>query len=127
VIVFWLTCALLIVLALAFVLPPLRHPGRIRAASTETQANVAVYRGQLAEMASDLRHQIITDEQFVGDREELEQRLFGDLPRNPRDHGKNDPASGSGMLGYALAVGLPVAATLLYLTLGTPSTLPQIP
>jgi cytochrome c-type biogenesis protein CcmH len=93
VIVFPVICALLIVLALAFILPPLRHPDRIAAASTTTEANVAVYRRQLAEMESDLRHRIITNEQFLRDREELEQRLIVDLPKDSRASRKERPLS----------------------------------
>jgi cytochrome c-type biogenesis protein CcmH len=90
-IVFPVICALLIVLALVFILPPLRHPDRIAAASTTTEANVAVYRRQLAEMESDLRYRIITNEQFLRDREELEQRLIVDLPKDSRASIKERP------------------------------------
>jgi cytochrome c-type biogenesis protein CcmH len=48
----------------------------------EKDANVAVYRRQLDDMESDLRQGLITNEQFLEDREELEQRLILDLPRD---------------------------------------------
>jgi cytochrome c-type biogenesis protein CcmH len=124
VIAFSVICALLIVLALAFILRPLRHPGRMVAGGM-AEANVAVYRRQLVEMQSDLRNRIITNEQFERDREELEQRLTLDLPRHSRADRGETPASGPGMLVYALAVGLPLAAMLLYLSLGAPSSLPS--
>lgn len=119
-ILFSVICGLLIVLALAFILPPLRHPDRIAAASTTTEANVAIYRRQLSEMESDLRDGTITNEQFVRDREELEQRLIVDLPKDSRASRKEQSAFSSAMLVYVLAVGLPVTAILLYLALGTP-------
>jgi cytochrome c-type biogenesis protein CcmH len=118
VIVFGVICLLLIALALASILPPLRHPDRIVPARTAAEANVAVYRGQLAEMESDLRHRIITNEQFVRDREELEERLIVDLPKESRATRKQGPALGSDILIYGLAVLVPLSALLLYLALG---------
>lgn len=126
-IVFPVICALLIALALASILPPLRHPDRIATTSTTTEANVAVYRGELAEMESDLRHRIMTNEQFVLDREELEKRLIVDLPKESRASRKEGPAPGSDILIYGLAVGVPLTAILLYLALGTPLSLLQPP
>jgi cytochrome c-type biogenesis protein CcmH len=124
VIVFATICALLMILALALVLPPLRHPDRIVAAGSATEANVAVYRRQLAEMQSDLRNRIITKEQLLRDREELEERLIADLPMASRAGRSGRPPNlDSGMIVYGLAVGLPAAAILLYLALGTPSAL----
>jgi len=117
--VFGVICSLLILLALAFLLPPLRHPDRIAAAGTTADANVAVYRGHLAEMESDLRHRTITNEQFVRDRGELEERLIMDLRKQSRASKKERPA-GTDILIYGLAVGLPLTALLLYLALGTP-------
>ena len=95
----------------------------VTAASTIAEANMAVFRRQLSEMESDLRHQMITSEQFLSDREELERRVIAELPKESRAIGKERPASKSDMLIYGLAVGLPLTALLLYLTLGTPSLL----
>ncbi len=122
-IVFSVLCALLIVLALASVLRPLRHPNRIATTRTMTEANVSVYRGELAEMESDLCDRIMTNKQFVRDREELEKRLIVDLVRPSRASRKEKSALGSGILICGLAVGVPLAAILLYLALGTPLSL----
>jgi len=125
-IIFSVTCALLIALALAFILPPLRQPDRSAAADTRNQANLAIYRRQLVDMESDRRHRIITNDQFQREREELEQRLIVDVANDRRTSRKNRPPLASGPFMYALGVGLPVAAILLYLTLGTPSSIGQI-
>lgn len=61
------------------------HPERIGGATMD--ANLAVYRRQLAEMEADLRDGIITNEQFLCDREELEQRVIVDL-RKPSHAGR---------------------------------------
>ena len=118
-ITFWLICAILIGMALAFILPPLRHPSRVADASSITQANLAVYRDQLAEMESDLRGGMITEEQFQIDREELERRLIFDLP-DSRVSKAGKPVLTSVQLIYVLAIGLPSTAVLLYLKLGSP-------
>lgn len=121
--VFAVICALLIALALAFILPPLRHPDRITSASTATEANVAVYRRQLAEMEAALRQQIITNDEFLQDREDLERRLIGDLPNEIHARRNQRTVTGPGMLAPALAVGVPLSAILLYLLLGAPPPL----
>lgn len=125
--VFSLVGIVLIGVALAVILPPLRHPDRFAAANSTSEANVAVYRRQLEEMESNVRRQLMTHEQFLRDRDELEHRLIGDLPDEPRTNRTARPESGSAALGYALAVGLPVTAVLLYLLLGTPASILQLP
>ena len=122
-IVFSVICALLIALALAFILPPLRHPDRIAVASTTTEANVAVYRLQLAELESALRQAMITNEEFLQDREDLERRLVSDLPNEIHTRRNQRPGTGPSMLAPALAVGVPLSATVLYLLLGAPPPL----
>ena len=119
--IFSLICALLIMMGLAFILPPLRHPDRIAATRTTTEANVAVYRRQLAELESDRRHRIITNEQFLCDREELEQRLMVDLPKDSHPRRTARWAVSSNMLMYVLVIGLPLTGILFYLALGAPS------
>ena len=122
-IVFSVIGLLLVLLALEFILSPLRHPERFTDAHTIAEANMAVFRRQLAELASDLRHQTITNEQFQRDREELERRVLADLPKESRATKKARPGFGFDMLVYGLTVGVPLAAVLLYLILGTPSVL----
>ncbi len=117
---FAVICALLILIALAFILAPLRHPDRTTVASTATEANVAVYRRLLAEMESALRQQIITNDEFLQDREELERRLIVDLPHEVHVRRNQRQLAGSGMLTAALAIGVPLSAIFLYLLLGTP-------
>jgi cytochrome c-type biogenesis protein CcmH len=127
VIVFSLICALLILLALGFILPPLRHPDQFSPPSTMVEANVAVYRRQLAEMEWDLRHGLITNEQFLRDREELEERAIRDLPKeSPAIRGEKQTVR-SDMFVVCLVVGVPLTAILLYVALGTPPSVLQLP
>ena len=110
-------CAALVVLALGTVLPPLLRPDPILAGHSASSANLAVYRRQLAELESDLRAGIIARDQFMLDRDELEQRLAVDLGYESFVIGKERPALG---LVGVLAVGLPLSAIALYLALGAP-------
>jgi cytochrome c-type biogenesis protein CcmH len=122
VIVFSMICILMVGVAVALVVSPLRHPDRVAGSST-SEANLAVYRRQLAEMESDCRHQIISPGQFRRERGELEQRLIVDLPNDSRVSRSPRTESRSATLVYVLAVALPLTAVLLYLTLGTPEFL----
>jgi cytochrome c-type biogenesis protein CcmH len=127
VIVFSVICALLILVGLGFILPPLRHPNRLAAANTMAEANAAVYRRQLSEMESDLRDGLITSGQFQRDREELEERAVMDLPKESRAIRNEKRTVRSDVLVFCLAVGLPLAAILLYLGLGTPRSILALP
>jgi cytochrome c-type biogenesis protein CcmI len=78
-IVFWLACAVMIVVAVAFVLPPLlQSEGATNEAEVE-EANIAVYRDQLRELEADFGHGIISKEQHAQDRDEIERRLLEDV------------------------------------------------
>jgi cytochrome c-type biogenesis protein CcmH len=122
-IVFLVICALLILVGLGFILPPLRHPNRLTAVKTMAEANAAVYRRQATELESDLRHGLITRAQFERDREELEGRAVADLPDESRAISDEKRTVESGMMVLCLAIGLPLAAMILYLALGTPPVL----
>jgi len=80
-ILFWVICAGLLLFALAFVLPTaLQHSAESdrELEDERKQANIAVYRDQLAELEADLRHGIVSQEQYAEDRDEIERRLLED-------------------------------------------------
>ncbi len=80
-ILFWVICAALILIALVFVLPPVlqRSEESEREGEDERkQANIAVYRDQLSELEADLRNGIVSQEQYAQDRDEIERRLLED-------------------------------------------------
>ena len=88
-ILFWVICAVLIVIALAFVLPPvLQHSEEsdLKTEQARKQANIAVYRDQLTELAADLRNGIVSEEQYAQDRDEIERRLLEDTARTENAH-----------------------------------------
>ena len=82
-ILFWLICAAMILIALAFVLPPaLQHSAESKRETDDERknANIAVYRSQLSELEADVRNGIVSEEQYVQDRDEIERRLLEDIP-----------------------------------------------
>jgi len=121
---FWVAAVVSTVVALVFVLPAL-----LRARNTETRAvrrdiNIAVYRDQLHEMERDRDSGLLSAEQFETAKLELEARLAEDALALAA---VAEPAPGSSrLLGYSLAVLIPVATFGLYFLLGNATSLMQI-
>ena len=122
-ILFWVICALLILVALAFVLPPaLQRSGEtnVKAEDERRQANIAVYRDQLSELDADLHNGIISEEQYEQDREEIERRLLEDTTQVHSK--KTAPATGTARnTAYVLGVGIPFIAIIFYMKVGEPN------
>ncbi|MEO8434984.1 MAG: c-type cytochrome biogenesis protein CcmI [Pyrinomonadaceae bacterium] len=120
-IIFWVTCIVLVVIALAFVLPPLLQPDKNaqQEDSGRQAANVAVYRDQIAELRREMENGIVSPEQYQEDRDALERRLLQDVA-DPDEAGteKGKTAGASRPFAYAFAIGLPVIAVALYLVVG---------
>jgi cytochrome c-type biogenesis protein CcmH len=74
----------------------------------------------LRELHSDLRNGLVSQEQFEQDRDEIERRLLEDVSET-RPASKRQHASRS--LAYAMAMGLPAMAILLYLKVGNQNAL----
>ncbi len=134
-ILFWLLCAGMVAIALAFVLPPLLERAPKNAADGKKEANLEIYRDQLSELEADLRNGIISPEQYQQDRDEIERRLLDDvsLADELTQTKTKSMASGRGPA-YAVALGVPVIAVALYLLLGNSAvwsgaatTAPQAP
>jgi cytochrome c-type biogenesis protein CcmH len=121
---FWVICAAFILFALAFILPPIlqRSDESERESEDERRnANIAVYRDQLAELEADLRNGIIGQEQYAQDRDEIERRLLDDTS-TIKTKPKTVSASARSTA-YAIALGLPVAAIVFYLNIGNPKAI----
>jgi cytochrome c-type biogenesis protein CcmH len=115
---FWLICAVMVIVALLFVLPPLLQREEKNNAAEVREANLSVYRDQLRELENDLTNNIISKEQYEQDREEIERRLLADVSEH-KDLPLAKPVSSSRNLAYVLALALPVTALLFYLKVGT--------
>ena len=132
-ILFWLVCALLIVIAFAFVLPTAlqRNDKSQRAVADERKlANIAIYRDQLSELEADLKNGIVSEEQYAHDRDEIERRLLEDTagvaPAKRKGATATVPAANRNTA-YAIAFGLPLAAVIFYFQIGAPDSLTGAP
>lgn len=74
---FWIISAILIVIAIAFILPPLKRRQIVQDASREQ--NIFIAQEQLAELESRFEKGEIDQENYQSIREELEQSLFSDI------------------------------------------------
>jgi cytochrome c-type biogenesis protein CcmH len=121
-ILFWLICAALVAIALAFVLPTLLQRPNAPDEDNKKEANVEIYRDQLRELDADLANGIVSTEQYRQDRDEIERRLLEDVATEPQA-GTKSPAATSARsdrtVVYAVAFGIPVAAVAMYLLVGT--------
>ena len=121
-ILFWVICALLILVALAFVLPPALQrtdKSQVTIDDERKQANIAVYRDQLTELEADLRNGIVSKEQYAQDRDEIERRLLEDTATARSQKSSAAPLSARGTA-YLLGIGLPLVAIIFYLKVGEP-------
>jgi cytochrome c-type biogenesis protein CcmH len=120
-IVFWLICGSLIVIALAFVLPTLLQADDKQKETSDLErkeVNVAVYRDQLLELKADLQNGIIGKEQFDQDTEEIQRRLLEDTSFSTKTAKVNLAKNRN--TAYLLALGIPLVAVVFYLKVGSP-------
>ena len=123
-ILFWVICALMIVIALAFVLPPaLQHSEDPNVMSDEERkkANIAVYRDQLSELEADRLNGIVAEDQYAQDREEIERRLLEDTATTRSKKTAGAAPLNARNTAYMLGIGLPLVAVIFYLSIGEPN------
>ena len=126
-ILFWLICAGLVAIALAFVLPTLLQRSADTDEDNKSEANVEIYRDQLRELDADLANGIVSPEQYRQDRDEIERRLLDDVATAAEVGKKPAPATPVRAVVYAVAFGMPVAAVALYFLVGTSAALSGVP
>lgn len=117
-VIFWFICAMMVLLALWFVLPALWQTGPDAKTDDARAANLLVYQDQLREMAADLKSGLLSEAQYEQDKEELERRLLEDV-----GDGQAKPSSRqlrSRALAYSIAIAIPVAALAFYFVIGSP-------
>ncbi len=127
-ILFWLICAGLVAIALAFVLPTLLQRTSADVDTDKERVNVEVYRDQLSELDADLANGIVSPEQYRQDRDEIERRLLEDVgtPTAAAEQKSAPAIAGRGAV-YAVSFGIPVLAVALYLIVGTSAALKGVP
>lgn len=118
-IVFGIAVAVLTVLALIILLPPLL---RVRETDDVSRKglNVSVYRDQLQELDNDLANGLINQEEYEQAKQEIEQGLLDDVAA-PDDQVKS--VAGSSTSAIIIALFLPLFAGFLYFELGAPHAL----
>ena len=114
---FWLICALFLLGALLFLLPPLlrrRAPSR---AVSRSKANLAIYRDQRAELEGDLRSGLLTVAQHQDSLRDLERQLLADSAGDASESGGKQRRA-TWLAASVVAIGLPVMAVGLYFLMG---------
>jgi cytochrome c-type biogenesis protein CcmH len=121
---FWILLALMTGAAIFAVLWPLswRHSNPL----SSSAADVAVYRDQLAEIANDRARGLIGERETEAARIEIARRLIGASNESLDRKTSGSPDTRRRVAALAALAGIPVAALLLYLTLGSPG-LPGAP
>lgn len=120
---FAIYATLLIVVAAAFILPPLwfglRSP---REKADRKQANLAIFRDQLAELEREKTEGTLAESDFEQARRELQRRLLEDVEPDAGDtaQGTHGP---SRKMAIAALLALPILAVLGYWMLGNPKAL----
>lgn len=117
--VFALVAAALVVVALAFLLPPLLRRAPTEGVTTDA-ANISVHRDQLAELEADVRRGVITEAQSAQARLEIERRLADDLGASSQTAPATRP---SRVVAIAIAIAVPLIAVGGYVLLGKPEAL----
>ena len=127
-IMFWITCAAFVALALAFVIPSLLPGSQREPDGQNEEANVDIYRDQLSELEADLQNGIISPEQYQQDRDEIERRLLDDVAADVKvlKEKRTDIPASRGPV-YAIAILVPVVATALYFRIGNPAAMSASP
>lgn len=122
-ILFWVICIAMLVGALLFVLPPALQAAASRATeeTARRNANIAIYRDQLAELEADLRNGIVSEEQYAQDRDDIERRLLEDTTTEKSSSKPVKISADARKHAYMLGIGLALVAVIFYLRVGTPA------
>jgi len=120
-IVFWIFAALMLAAALWLLIPALLGRKSIRDLD-RNQQNVAIARDRLKELESEYGRGSLSEVDYEQARQELEQALLNDVDTSAASSAPVSTSSTRASLAW-VALGVPLAAVLLYLQLGTPGAL----
>ncbi len=116
---FWVGVALLVAIALWFIVRPLLKP-RPSSEVLRSQENIAFYRDQLSDLEGELKSGVLGAEQYEKAKREIETRLLEDVDVNERSVTAARPARGTA---FSLLALIPVGAFAIYLVVGAPLAL----
>lgn len=117
---FWIIAALMMLLALWFILPALLQKPNDAAEVQRREANVFIYRDQNRELDADLKNDLIGEEQYKAEKAELERRLLEDVTAT---EDSTATAKSSNTFAYSVALFIPIGAIAFYLIVGSPKGL----
>jgi cytochrome c-type biogenesis protein CcmH len=124
--VFWSLAAVMILIALLFILPALFRTGKPGASGIDHDAlNVGVIRSQLAELEADLQTGRLSEDQYAAARTDLEQELLNDLAGSDST-GSSGKTRGGQWAAVILVAGIPLLAAGLYNLLGSQQIIPLL-
>lgn len=114
--VFWIVAAMMLVIALVFLLPPLlRRESEITVA--RDALNIKIYQDQLNELGNDLKMGTISAEQFDQAGRDLQRKLLEDVPATGHTPGHTAPTFAGRWTALTIALLVPLLSTVLYLQL----------
>jgi cytochrome c-type biogenesis protein CcmH len=121
VITFVLVAALLVAVALAWLLPPLLRREAAADTTDRVQVNLAMLRDQLVDLEAEHARGALPPEQYAESKVELERRVLEETASEDR---ASTASGGAGrMTGALVAAVVPVGAVILYLAFGDPGAL----
>lgn len=125
---FWIICAVLLLVALPFVVLPLwrsaNNDNNDHNEVLRDAANLEILRDQSAELEADLHNGLLTQDAYEQGKRELQARLLDEVKTTGQSVRK--PRNPAKVLAVVLAVLLPVFSVSLYLAIGnTKALLPQ--
>ena len=112
---FWIIGALLMLLALWFILPALLNKSGDDEEVERREANILVYKDQQRELDADLHNGLIGKEQCEQERGELERRLLEDVSAAATNSSAKRQTNS---FAYGVAAFIPIGAVVLYLVIG---------
>lgn len=117
---FWIICAVLLIIAILFVAIPLWRGTSKNNSVVRDAANLEILRDQIAEMDADLKNGLLTPELHEQGKRELQARLLEEVGDTSGSGISNQPHPLK-ITAIALAVLLPLASIGLYLKIGNPN------
>lgn len=118
---FWTLCAVLLLVAMLFVVWPLWRKSSFNNDVLRDAANLGILRDQSTELEVDLQNGLLTQDAYEQGKRELQGRLLDEVKIT--DQPVKPPRNPAKILAMVMVVLLPLFTVLLYLQLGTPKAL----
>lgn len=119
---FILASALLVLVVLAILLPPLWRTPKAAATVNQGDANLDIFRDQMRELEHDRNEGILSEADLTQAKSELQRRLLDEVQPETVPQAR----SGGRLTALALLIAIPLAAGAGYLILGNPQALDPV-